>query len=114
MAHDATDLARCREWFDWYVGRLDHASASRPAQEGVRYACPCCGYLTLEECGSYEICPICFWEDDGQDDADKDSIRGGPNGALSLSQARVNYRRFGACEQRLLPHVRAPHPEEQP
>lgn len=31
-----------------------------------KYTCPCCGYKTLEEevRGSYEICPICFWEDD--------------------------------------------------
>ena len=30
------------------------------------YTCPCCGYKTLEECspGTFEICPICFWEDD--------------------------------------------------
>lgn len=29
------------------------------------YPCPCCGYLVLKEGpGSYDICPICFWEDD--------------------------------------------------
>lgn len=30
------------------------------------YTCPCCGYKTLEECppGTFEICPICHWEDD--------------------------------------------------
>lgn len=27
--------------------------------------CPCCGYRTLRERGDYEICKICFWEDDG-------------------------------------------------
>jgi Cysteine-rich CPCC len=27
--------------------------------------CPCCGYLVLDELpGSYDICPICGWEDD--------------------------------------------------
>ncbi|MFF1770133.1 CPCC family cysteine-rich protein [Streptomyces sp. NPDC058249] len=38
----------------------------RKAEDGP-YGCPCCGFLTLDERGSYEICPVCFWEDDGQD-----------------------------------------------
>lgn len=29
------------------------------------YPCPCCGHLTFgEPPGSYEICSVCFWEDD--------------------------------------------------
>jgi hypothetical protein len=29
------------------------------------YTCPCCGYLVFEqEPGSYDICPVCGWEDD--------------------------------------------------
>lgn len=29
------------------------------------YPCPCCGYLVFEEGpGSYDICPVCGWEDD--------------------------------------------------
>ncbi len=31
-----------------------------------RYPCPCCGRLVFDEPpGSYSICPVCFWEDDG-------------------------------------------------
>jgi hypothetical protein len=77
-----------------------------------RYLCPCCGYKTLEERGSYEICPVCFWEDDGQADHDADEVRGGPNANLSLTQARRNFREFGACDRRSLEHVRKPTPEE--
>src|SRR5262249_6030280 len=48
------------------------------------YRCPCCHCLTLHERGGYEICPVCFWEDDGQDDHDADEGRGGPNGCRRL------------------------------
>jgi hypothetical protein len=57
--------------------------------------------------------PVCFWEDDGQDDSDADIVRGGPNYTLSLTEARANYARIGACEERVLPHVRPPRPEER-
>ena len=45
------------------------ASVVRSRGEGPS-PCPCCGYLTLDERGGYEICPVCYWEDDGQDDHD--------------------------------------------
>ena len=90
------ELARRVAWFDEYTARLD----SQPA--GLPLRCPCCGCKTLGERGGYEICPVCFWEDDGQDDADADEVRGGPNGDLSLAQARANFRAFAACERRFI------------
>jgi hypothetical protein len=60
-----------------------------------RFECPCCGGRTLEEPGTYEICPDCGWEDDGQDDEDGDDVWGGPNGDLSLAQARRNFVKYG-------------------
>lgn len=77
------------------------------------YACPCCGYLTLGERGGDEICQVCFWHDDGQDSHDADIVRGGPNYELSLSQARANFARIGACTERVLNFVRAPRPDER-
>lgn len=76
--------------------------------------CPCCGCKTLSEREAFEICPVCFWEDDGQDDHDADVVRGGPNASLSLTLARANYQRFGACDERSVGRVRAPRPEELP
>ncbi len=29
-----------------------------------KYTCPCCGYKTLAGSGNYDLCPICYWEDD--------------------------------------------------
>ncbi|KWV31362.1 hypothetical protein AWV63_18075 [Micromonospora rifamycinica] len=78
------------------------------------YACPCCGYLTLGERGCFEICDVCFWEDDGQDDQDADRVRGGPNRDLSLLDARRNFAVHAAADPRDRRHVRPPLPEEYP
>jgi tRNA threonylcarbamoyladenosine biosynthesis protein TsaE len=99
-------------WVDDYIDRLDRLSVVR-GPDGGPYPCPCCGNVTLPERGAFDICPVCFWEDDGQDDADADIVRGGPNGALSLTDARRNYTSIGAAEDRLLPFVRPATPAER-
>jgi hypothetical protein len=96
------------EWFEGYVTRLN----GQPSELPLR--CPCCGCWTLGDRGAFEICDVCYWEDDGQDDYDAEAIRGGPNGELSLIQARANYLRFGACEERMIDNVRPPRPDELP
>jgi len=95
-------------WFAEYTARLDHQPPDLPLR------CPCCRCHTLGERGGFEICPVCFWEDDAQDDHDADVVRGGPNGALSLAQARANYLRLGACDERSVSSVRPPKPVELP
>jgi hypothetical protein len=76
--------------------------------------CPCCYCKTLPQRGHFNICSVCFWEDDGQDDDDADDVRGGPNSDLSLTQGRENYRNFGASRRQDLPHVRLPLAHELP
>jgi len=61
-----------------------------------RCTCPACGYPTIEDYGRYDMCHLCAWEDDGQDDAEAEEIRGGPNGNYSLKEARLNFFRFGS------------------
>ena len=107
----AEELERRANWFKRYVTQLDR-SVSAPLREGILYRCPCCGSRTLEERGGYEVCQVCYWEDDGQDDEDADAVRGGPNGDLSLTQARKNFREIGAMDRRHLASVRPPKPEE--
>jgi Cysteine-rich CPCC len=29
------------------------------------HPCPCCGYKTLPDRGAYDLCPVCWWEDEG-------------------------------------------------
>jgi hypothetical protein len=92
------------------VGRWD---VVRPYGGGP-YRCPCCYYLTLPERGGYDICPVCYWEDDGQDDHDAAEVRGGPNGDLSLTAARANFKQFRASSIERLDHVRGPLRGERP
>lgn len=54
-------------------------------------ACPCCGWISLSERGAFDICTVCWWEDDGQDNVDANVVMGGPNSNLSLTQARANF-----------------------
>lgn len=87
-------------------------SIVEPHLPGHRYRCPCCKCLTLSSRGYYEICKICFWEDDGQDEHDAEVVRGGPNHDLSLRQAQENYRSMGAVQAKFLAYVRPPRPDE--
>jgi hypothetical protein len=104
---------RRQRWFENHVREMNANSVIRPPENGVRFRCPCCRYLTLGERGGYEICPVCFWEDDGQDDGDAARVRGGPNGSLSLEAARRNFGAYQACEERHRVHVRPPTDEER-
>lgn len=58
------------------------------ATDAILHPCPCCGFRTLAEPerGSYQICGVCDWEDDGVQFHDPD-YRGGANRA-SLNEDR--------------------------
>ncbi len=58
------------------------------------YPCPCCGYLTLEKPppGTYQICPVCFWED-------TNNFEEWGTNYCTLRQAQQNFNRWGVCEK---------------
>jgi hypothetical protein len=68
--------------------------------------CACCGFNTIGEKGNYEICPICYWEDDGVQEADP-WFEGGANVA-SLYQAQLDFQTYGVMEERFISNVRKP------
>ena len=74
----------------------------RVFEDAGRQTCPACGYPTISERAAYEICSLCAWEDDGQDDNPHrpegyhdyfapDDVAGGPNHDYSLTEARENF-----------------------
>ena len=80
-------------------------AAGRPGKvEGLveeLMECPCCGYRSLDERGGYEICRVCFWEDDGTTDPESMSS---PN-RMTLGEARRNFERLGAIDEFAVSHV---------
>nr|WP_242689216.1 CPCC family cysteine-rich protein [Pedobacter sp. SYSU D00535] len=54
------------------------------------FTCPGCGFPTLVERGVHDICDVCNWQDDNQDEESADEIWGGPNSRLSLTDNRLN------------------------
>lgn len=64
------------------------------------FSCPCCWFPTLYKRNVYDICCICWWEDDGQDEHNKHDVLGWPNWTLSLYQAqkiifsKINYKKI--------------------
>ncbi|MER5204534.1 CPCC family cysteine-rich protein [Streptomyces sp. NPDC002825] len=74
--------------------------------------CPCCGHRVLGAMpDSYEICPVCHWEDDGVQ-FHWPTMAGGAN-KVSVIEARRNYQEFITCDRRGLRHVRPPAEDEQ-
>lgn len=79
--------------------------------EPKKYKCPCCGHFTFEKKErAYDICPVCFWEDDPEQYNNPMM----PNGAnhVSLAVARVNYKHFAACDPEMKKYVRGPKKDE--
>jgi hypothetical protein len=98
---------------DW-VARVHEELAGRLTSRGRRWPCACCGCFTLTLPGraTYEICPVCFWEDDGVQFADPD--RAGGANDVSLRQARRIYRARGVSDLAHAASVRPPTAEEEP
>jgi hypothetical protein len=75
------------------------------------FPCPCCGHLTFgEPPGSFDICPVCYWEDDIVQL--RFPMWGGGANKPSLIEAQAAYRAFGACEAHTREHCRAPKADE--
>lgn len=81
------NVAERRQWFDAHLTELNEALQT--LGETPCKTCPCCGYPTLEqELTPFQMCLLCWWEDDGQDDPHADEVWPGPNGGRSLTECR--------------------------
>jgi Cysteine-rich CPCC len=81
-------------WFQAYVDELEKSLAASTAAWRGYWLCPCCRLPTLPSRRDFEICWLCDWEDDGQDNHNADKVLGGPNRDYSLTEARLNFTRY--------------------
>ena len=96
------------------VACVDLTGGARVAGVATRATCPCCGHRSLPDGpGSYEVCPVCLWEDDGTPDGPYGV--GGPNG-FSLVYGQRRYLREHRAHNDSPPGfcARPPREEESP
>ena len=88
--------------------------AGYETSQGIRFQCPCCDHLTLEQPppGTFAICEVCRWEDDDVQFRDPDY--GGGANRESLREARDNFARSGSSSPGRGGAPRPPLPHEQP
>lgn len=85
---------------------------SEPSPGSAYFPCACCGSLTIHEPGDYELCPVCFWEDDPDQQQDA-AFEFGANG-YSLDFAKASYAATGSSHPSFRFRVRHPLPSELP
>ena len=79
----------------------------------MKFFCPCCGYKTLNEepPGTYNICSICFWEDDPYQFKEWNYSEGANK--VSLIQGQKNFEAFGACDRDMVKNTRKPNKNDE-
>lgn len=83
-----------RLWFDFYINEIESTPSTELKSVDNYFLCPCCHFPTLTRRGGFEICLLCNWEDDGQDNLNADKVLGGPNQSYSLTEARENFKKY--------------------
>ena len=106
MNQELKQLHKRRDFFNRNLPKLEGADR-RNDIKNLGNTCPSCGYPTLDERNAWDICSICFWEDDPIQFEEPD-YEGGAN-RVSLIQARENFAEFGSCERDMIKNCRKPN-----
>lgn len=93
-------IKQLRERRDFYAEHLPAIKQGVNTKSILYNTCPACGYPSLKERIAWQLCPICWWEDDGQDDNNENEVLGGPNRHYSLTNYRLAlYRKLKAVKE---------------
>ncbi|UWV47189.1 CPCC family cysteine-rich protein [Acetivibrio thermocellus] len=95
------------------MNKLDFMEVVRLSSEVTKkYPCPCCGYKTFisPPPNTFDICPVCYWEDDGVQYAKPDYANGANK--ISLNEAKANFVKYGAILKEYSNKTRKPLNDE--
>lgn len=81
---------------------IPRAEQRKARNRDPRFVCPCSEAVTLINLYRYEICKICFREDEHTHSGIEPAAA---NHSLTLAGARRNFHRIGARDPETLPHV---------
>ncbi|WP_343689105.1 CPCC family cysteine-rich protein [Chitinophaga sp.] len=95
------------EFIEEDLKELYHHEVSIEGGPLIYEPCPCCGYRTIASTGVYNVCPNCYWEDDGNRDPQAYSAVN----HLILQEGRDNYNSIGSCDPTYLEYVNK-HPNK--
>ena len=88
---NGTSLTDYREKYKALIKENPEYNYCDDHYEAVPHACPVCGRHTFPDEGSFEICPICGWQDDSVMEKEPDKWAGNSN-ELCLNDYREIYR----------------------
>ena len=67
--------------------------------------------LSEEPSGSFEIYPVCFWEEDDGVQFENPDMEGGAN-SVSSNQAKSNFKRINAIDEAVLKMLDTPRADD--
>ena len=88
---NGTSLTDYREKYKALIKENPEYNYCDDHYEAVPHACPVCGRHTFPDEGSFEICPICGWQDDSVMEKEPEKWAGNSN-ELCLNDYRERYR----------------------
>lgn len=86
-------LSEYRAWYNKKISETPSYNYLEANFQKESHRCPVCGKYLFREISSFEICPMCGWEDDNLMEKDPEKWAGSSN-ELCLKEFKARYLRY--------------------